>query len=76
MAPSAVDGPSTVGDITMTDARTYPPANIFPVKETTFETYLEPQTDGRKKALQQSGTPAIVIDNGTPNPFSCAPYKL
>lgn len=64
MAPSAVDGPSTSGDIKMTDAKTYPQANIFPVKETRFEKFLEPQPDGRKKALEQSDTAAIVIDNG------------
>lgn len=58
MAPSAVDEPAIVAP-----AKTYPPAKIFPVKDTKFEDYIEPQTDGRRKALEQSGA-AIVIDNG------------
>lgn len=60
MAPSAIDEPA----VARADTKTYPPAKIFPVKETRFEKYYEPQPDGRKKALSQSGSPAIVIDNG------------
>lgn len=60
MAPSAVDekpiGPP--------EAKTYPPAHIFPVKETRFEKYIDPQEDGRKRALENPDTAAIVIDNG------------
>ncbi|PHH69523.1 hypothetical protein CDD80_6663 [Ophiocordyceps camponoti-rufipedis] len=58
MAPSAVDDHKPV-------EKTYPPANIFPVKETRFEKFLPPQTDGRKRALQQPNAAAIVIDNGS-----------
>lgn len=61
MAPSA--------DVPMLDApateKTYPPANIFPVKETKFQAFAAPQSDGRRRALQQPGTAAIVIDNGS-----------
>ena len=60
MAPSAVDEPKQ----TRPEERTYPPANIYPVKETRFEKYIEPQADGYRKALEQQGSAAIVIDNG------------
>jgi hypothetical protein len=46
------------------DTRTYPPAKIFPVKETKFEKFEKPQEDGRRRALEQPGSAAIVIDNG------------
>ncbi|OAQ63148.1 chromatin remodeling complex subunit [Pochonia chlamydosporia 170] len=61
MAPSAVDEPKQ----TRPEERTYPPANIYPVKETRFEKYIEPQADGYRKALEQQGSAAIVIDNGS-----------
>ncbi|KAI1857664.1 hypothetical protein JX265_011079 [Neoarthrinium moseri] len=67
MAPSAVD-PSTqsLGDIPMREEKTYPPANIYPVKEFRFEAHTPPQPDGREKALAQpAGRAAIVIDNGS-----------
>ena len=65
MAPSAIDEPAaTDGDVKMADARTYPPAHIDPVKETRFEKYIEPQSDGRRRALEQPDGAAIVIDNG------------
>ena len=64
MAPSAVDQPvNGSADVPMADAKTYPPANIFAVKETRFEKPIEAQPDGRKKALEQPDA-AIVIDNG------------
>ena len=65
MAPSAVDEPAADADVKMTDGKTYPPANIYPMKETRFEKYIEPQVEGRKQALQQPDA-AIVIDNGEP----------
>jgi hypothetical protein len=34
------------------------------VKETRFENFIEPSTDGRDRALKQSDGAAIVIDNG------------
>lgn len=66
MAPSAVDEPADAAavDIKMTDTRTFPPPNIYPVKEMRFEKYIEPQPDGRKRALEQPDSAAIVIDNG------------
>lgn len=67
MAPSAVDGPAAADrDVKMTDTRTYPPAHIYPVKETRFEKYIEPRSDGRRRALEQPDGTAIVIDNGEP----------
>lgn len=61
MAPSAIDDPKQPRP----DEKAYPPANIFPVKETRFEKYIEPQADGYKKAFEQhKGNAAIVIDNG------------
>jgi actin-related protein 5 len=61
MAPSAIDQPAATAS---TVAKTYPPATIFPVKETRFEKFIEPQEDGRKRALEHSGDAALVIDNG------------
>ncbi|EEU40932.1 Actin-related protein, ARP5 class [Fusarium vanettenii 77-13-4] len=61
MAPSAIDEPA----IKAPEPKTYPPAKIFPVKETRFENYIEPQSDGRRRALQNPGSAAIVIDNGS-----------
>ncbi|KAJ3508930.1 hypothetical protein NM208_g15744 [Fusarium decemcellulare] len=61
MAPSAIDEPA----IKAPEPKTYPPAKIFPVKETRFENYIEPQSDGRKRALQKHSSAAIVIDNGS-----------
>ncbi|KAI5463245.1 actin-related protein, ARP5 class [Mariannaea sp. PMI_226] len=61
MAPSAVDQPMTG----MPETKTYPPAKIFPVKETRFESFIEPQTDGFKKALDNPDNSAIVIDYGS-----------
>ena len=61
MAPSAIDEPKQ----TRREEKTYPPAKIFPAKETRFEQYLEPQSDGYKRALEApEGGAAIVIDNG------------
>jgi actin-related protein 5 len=60
MAPSATDEPM----LAPPDERTYLPAKIFPVKETKFEKFVEPQEDGRRRALEQPGGAAIVIDNG------------
>lgn len=60
MAPSAIDVPA----IAAPKPKTYPPAKIFPVKETHFEKFIEPQADGRKRALEHPGGAAIVIDNG------------
>ncbi|KAL6860189.1 Nuclear actin-protein involved in chromatin remodeling [Amphichorda felina] len=66
MAPSAIDEPAAAdGDVKMANARTYPPAHIYPVKETRFEKYIEPQGDGRRRALEQPDGAAIVIDNGS-----------
>ncbi|PHH92510.1 hypothetical protein CDD83_7007 [Cordyceps sp. RAO-2017] len=61
MAPSAIDDkpPTAPG------TKSYPPANISPAKETRFESYIEPRADGRKRALEQPGSAAIVIDNGS-----------
>ncbi|RFU75221.1 actin arp5 [Trichoderma arundinaceum] len=61
MSPSAID--ERVPQ--QPQEKTYPPAKIFPVKETKFEKFIEPQTDGRKRALEQHGNAAIVIDNGS-----------
>ncbi|KAH8173148.1 actin domain-containing protein [Sarocladium implicatum] len=61
MAPSATDEPM----LAPPDTRTYPPAKIFPVKETKFEKFVEPTNDGRRRALEQPGSAAIVIDNGS-----------
>lgn len=60
MAPSAIDEPKQ----TRPDDKTYPPAKLFPMKETRFEKFIEPQSDGYKKAFEQDGGAAIVIDNG------------
>ncbi|KFA78857.1 hypothetical protein S40288_05305 [Stachybotrys chartarum IBT 40288] len=62
MAPSAIDQPAVTAS---TVTKTYPPATIFPVKETRFEKFIEPQEDGRKRALEHSGDAALVIDNGS-----------
>lgn len=62
MAPSAIDGPAASAPA----AKTYPPAKIFPVKETKFESFVEPRSDGYQKALGQRDSAAIVIDNGKP----------
>ncbi|KAK2606116.1 Actin-related protein 5 [Conoideocrella luteorostrata] len=61
MAPSAVDEPKQTGP----SDKSYPAPKIFPVKETRFEEYIEPQSDGYRKALEQPGAAAIVIDNGS-----------
>lgn len=62
MAPSAIDQSAAAAP---PDTKTYPPAKIFPMKETRFEKYIEPETGGRSKALQQPDSAAIVIDNGS-----------
>ncbi|CAH0048874.1 unnamed protein product [Clonostachys solani] len=62
MAPSAIDQSAAAAPL---NTKTYPPAKIFPVKETRFEKYIEPETGGRNKALQQPGSATIVIDNGS-----------
>lgn len=60
MAPSAVDEPKQTGP---SDRKISQP-KLLPVKETRFEAYIEPQSDGYKKALEQPDKAAIVIDNG------------
>ncbi|CAM1511348.1 Fc.00g088610.m01.CDS01 [Cosmosporella sp. VM-42] len=60
MAPSAIDQPAIAAPKT----KIYPPAKLFPVQETKFEKFIEPQSDGRKRALEQPSA-AIVIDNGS-----------
>ena len=61
MAPSAIDPPA----LPVRQAKTYPPARIYNVKETRFEAPTPVQTDGREKALEKpAGSVAIVIDNG------------
>jgi actin-related protein 5 len=66
MAPSAVDEPKQIRP----EERTYPPAKIFPMKETRFEKFIEPQADGYRKAFEH-GNAAIVIDNGKQEGSSC-----
>ncbi|KAL7937867.1 actin-like protein [Trichoderma chlorosporum] len=61
MSPSAIDDRVPQAP----QEKTYPAPKIFPVKETKFEKFIEPQTDGRKRALEQPGNAAIVIDNGS-----------
>ncbi|KAI1074952.1 putative chromatin remodeling complex subunit [Whalleya microplaca] len=62
MAPSAIDPPA----LPVREEKTYPPAKIYNVKETKFESHVPPQPDGREKALAQpDGSVAIVIDNGS-----------
>lgn len=64
MAPMAVDTPEPP-PLPKREEKSYPPANIFNVKETRFEKPVPTQTDGRAKALAQpDGAAAIVIDNG------------
>ncbi|KAM4056746.1 actin domain-containing protein [Hirsutella rhossiliensis] len=61
MAPSAIDDKPAAA----APDKTCPPANISLVKETRFEKYIPPQHDGRKRALENPGAAAIVIDNGS-----------
>lgn len=70
MAPSAVDD-----KLAAPPEKTYPLANISLVKETRFEKYIAPQPDGRKRALENPGGAAIVIDNGLApaHPFAAPP---
>ncbi|KAI5917717.1 putative chromatin remodeling complex subunit [Camillea tinctor] len=64
MAPSAID--NSIPPLPMREAKTYPPAKIFNVKENKFDKFVTPQSDGREKALAQTdGSAAIVIDNGS-----------
>ncbi|KAI0596458.1 putative chromatin remodeling complex subunit [Biscogniauxia sp. FL1348] len=66
MAPSAIDTP--MPPLPVREAKTYPPAKIFNVKETKFDSFVAPQSDGREKALamaQSDQDAAIVIDNGS-----------
>lgn len=62
MAPSATSEQPTAAP--HMDERTFPPAMIYPVKETRFEKYVAPDSEGRKRALKLEGNAAIVIDNG------------
>lgn len=62
MAPSATSEQPAAAQ---PQEKTYPPAKIYNVKETRFEKFIAPDSEGRKKALQQNGNAAIVIDNGT-----------
>jgi actin-related protein 5 len=68
MAPTAIDEPAAAAP--PQDTKTYPPAKIYNVKDIKFEKYIEPKSDGRKRALEQPGSAAIVIDNGE---YSTAP---
>ncbi|KAG5928052.1 hypothetical protein E4U42_001327 [Claviceps africana] len=61
MAPSATDEAKQTGP----SDRKLPQPKLYPVKETRFETFIEPQSDGYKKALEQPDKAAIVIDNGS-----------
>ncbi|KND93111.1 Actin-like protein arp5 [Tolypocladium ophioglossoides CBS 100239] len=61
MAPSAIDDKPRAPAAD----KIYPPAKVFPVKETRFEKYIVPRDDGRERALEQPGGAAIVIDNGS-----------
>ncbi|KAJ2965498.1 hypothetical protein NQ176_g10589 [Zarea fungicola] len=63
MAPSATSEQPTAAP--HMDERTFPPAMIYPVKETRFEKYVAPDSEGRKRALKLEGNAAIVIDNGS-----------
>ncbi|KAK8033362.1 putative ARP5-Actin-related protein [Apiospora marii] len=67
MAPSAVDPTvPALAALPVREAKTYPPARIFPMKENRFEKPTPEQPDGREKALSQpAGRAAIVIDNGS-----------
>jgi hypothetical protein len=67
MAPSAIDQPAAAPPNT----KTYPPAKIFPVKETRFEKFIEPENKGYKRALEQPGSAALVIDNGIASRYVC-----
>ena len=59
MAPSAIDPPA----LPVRQEKTYPPARIYPVKETKFEKPIPAQPDGREEALAKpAGSVAIVID--------------
>lgn len=62
MAPSATDDQHQ--QPAAQPEKSYPPANIYDVKETRFEKPIPATSDGRKRALEQSGNAAIVIDNG------------
>jgi actin-related protein 5 len=61
MAPSATEN----GNLSQGQPQALPPPQLYPVKEAHFERYIEPQTDGYRKAvgLGPNGA-AIVIDNG------------
>ena len=61
MAPAAI---APVNGAAPPDTKMYPPAKIYPVKETRFEKFSEPQPDGRRRALAEPNTATIVIDNG------------
>ncbi|KAM3462894.1 hypothetical protein MY5147_005710 [Beauveria neobassiana] len=63
MAPSATNEQPVAA--AQPEEKTYPPAKIYPVKETRFEKFIAPDSEGHKKALQQNGNAAIVIDNGS-----------
>lgn len=63
MAPSAVEEQQQAS-APQGEEKEYPPAQIYNVKETKFEKYIEPDTSGRKKALEKPDSAAIVIDNG------------
>jgi len=61
MAPSAIQ-PSAQGT-ELQDA--VPPPKLYPPREAHFEKYIEPKSDGYRKAKSRgSGKAAIVIDNG------------
>jgi hypothetical protein len=63
MAPSAVEEQQQAS-APQGEEKEYLPAQIYNVKETRFEKYIEPDTSGRKKALERPDSTAIVIDNG------------
>ncbi|PNY25023.1 Actin-like protein arp5, partial [Tolypocladium capitatum] len=63
MAPSAIDDKPRAR--APAADKVYPPAQVFPAKETRFEKYIVPRGDGRKRALERPDGAAIVIDNGS-----------
>lgn len=59
------------------EAKIYPPARIFNVKETKFEKHVASQPDGREEALKRDeGSAAIVIDNGPAPPIPALQASL
>ncbi len=60
MAPSAIYSPTQ--DVQPSEVK---PPQLYSVKEAHFERFLEPQSDGFRRAVSRGpGNTAIVIDNG------------